>query len=87
MADHANSFFWLTILAFLTILVVFGMKYFSVGRRERARAASGDAYRDLAEKTVSAQAKITASLSSVQSDLADMKQRLAAVEKVLRQVE
>lgn len=62
MAVHAHSFLLLTILTLVTIVVVFGMKYFSAARRG-------------------------ASLAAVQADFSDMKVRLTAIEKLLREVE
>ena len=76
MAEHAHTFLLVTILALVTILLVFGMKYFSAARRDRAGVTREDAYRELAEKAV-----------SVQSDVSDMKLRLTAIEKLLREVE
>jgi uncharacterized membrane protein len=76
MAEHAHTFLLVTILALVTILLVFGMKYFSAARRDRAGVTREDAYRELAEKAV-----------SVQSDVSEMKLRLTAIEKLLREVE
>jgi len=76
MAEHAHTFLLVTILALVTILLVFGMKYFSAARRDRAGVTREDAYRELAEKAV-----------SVQSDVSEMRLRLTAIEKLLREVE
>ncbi len=70
-----------------TILLVFGMKYFSAASQARSRAASEDAYRELAQKAVAAQSANATSLSAIQSGLADINTRLAAVEKILKAVE
>ena len=56
MAEHANTFLLLTILVLVTILLVFGMKYFSAARTVHARANGEEAYRELAEKAVALQA-------------------------------
>jgi hypothetical protein len=40
MAEHANTFLLLTILVLVTILLVFGMKYFSAARIVHARATA-----------------------------------------------
>ncbi|WP_422365143.1 hypothetical protein [Pelagibius sp.] len=87
MAEHSGTFFLLTLLTLATVLSVFGMKYFSAAKRARLRAADDGAYRALAEKTSAAQTASAASLASLEADLSDMKTRLAAVEKVLREVE
>jgi hypothetical protein len=76
MAEHAHTFLLVTILALVTILLVFGMKYFSAARRDKAGVIREDAYRELAEKAV-----------SVQADVSEMKLRLTAIEKLLREVE
>ena len=50
MADHANTFLLVTILLFVTILLIFGMKYFSAARQAHrlrilaALAANGRNY-------------------------------------------
>jgi hypothetical protein len=80
MAAHAHTFLLLTILALVTILLIFGMKYFPAGRQARA-------YRELAEKGVAVQSASAASLAAVHADFAEVKLKLAAIEKVLREVE
>jgi regulatory protein YycI of two-component signal transduction system YycFG len=76
MAEHAHTFLLVTILVLVTILLVFGMKYFSAARRDNARVTREDVYRELAAQAV-----------SVQSDVSEMKLRLTAIEKLLREVE
>jgi uncharacterized membrane protein len=70
-----------------TVLIVFGMKYFSAILAARARLANDDAYRILAEKAVAAQSENQTSLSAVQAELSKVSASLAAVEKILKQVE
>jgi hypothetical protein len=70
-----------------TILVVFGMKYFSALFQARARLANDALYRALAEKAVSAQAENQASLAAIRADLAKFTASLATVERILQQVE
>ncbi|TFW35897.1 hypothetical protein [Massilia horti] len=70
-----------------TILIVFGMKYFSAIQQAKARHASDEAYRQIAAGAVSAQAEAAARLASIDATLADVATRLAAVEKVLKEVE
>ena len=86
MADHGNMFLLVTILVLLTILIIFGMKYFSAARQGRLRGAGEAAYRELAETAATAQSASAACLAALQTDLADLKGRLASVEKVLREV-
>lgn len=84
----STSTYLLTIcLPLLTLLLVFGMRYLSAVLQARARFANDEAYRQLAEKAAAAQAAAAAALSSIDANLADVKSRLAAVEKVLKEVE
>lgn len=70
-----------------TLLVVFGMKYWSAAHKARAEAASAEAYRELAARSAAALADNAAALAAIQASLADMKTRLTGVEKVLKEVE
>ncbi len=70
-----------------TILIIFGMKYFSAARQARSRVLSEDAYRELAEKAFAVQSENATSLSSMQTELSEINTRLAAVEKILKAVE
>ncbi len=74
-------------LPLLTILLVFGMRYLSAVLQARARLANDEAYRLLAEKAVASQAATATALASIDSTLADLRTRLVAVEKVLKEVE
>ena len=71
----------------VTIIAVFGMKYFSALFQARARLANDALYRALAEKAVSAQAENQATLTAIRADLAKFANSLATVEKILQQVE
>lgn len=84
----ATGIYLLTISLFLgTVLIVFGMKYFSAVFAARARLANDEAYRVLAEKAVASGSDSQASLAAIQAELAKVSASLAAVEKVLKQVE
>lgn len=74
-------------LVFGTILLVFGMRYYSAVLQARARLESGEAYRQLAETAATTQSDTAASLAAIQATLADVRTRLAAVEKILKDVE
>jgi|KBSSwiStaDraftv2_1062776.scaffolds.fasta_scaffold2496000_2 signal transduction histidine kinase len=87
MTEHANTFLLVTILLFVTILLIFGMKYFSAARQVHARVSTDTAFRDLAEKATALQSEAVAALASVRAELADIKLRLASVEKILKEVE
>ena len=69
-----------------TILLVFGMRSFSAIQQAKARLAHDDAYRQVAEKAVATQSETATSLSSIQATLADVRARLTAVEKILKDV-
>jgi hypothetical protein len=67
----------------VTTLCVFGMKYFSAVFQARARDADEGRYRALAEKA----AEMQAEMSAVRAELSKISSSIAAVEKVLQQVE
>jgi predicted negative regulator of RcsB-dependent stress response len=67
----------------ITILVVFGMKYFSAVFQGRARSANDAQYRTLAEKS----AGMESELSAIRAELSKLVSSVATVEKILRQVE
>ena len=83
-----SEFVYFTTLCLVlgTVVLVFGMRYVSAVTQARARAASEDSYRQLAEAAAAAQPGTAAALSSIQSTLADVDTRLAAVEQILRDV-
>lgn len=70
-----------------TVIAIFAMKYFSSVRQAQARIAIENSYRELAQKAVAAQSENTASLSAIRAELAEIKSRLSAVEKILKEVE
>jgi Tfp pilus assembly protein PilO len=70
-----------------TVLIVFGMRYFSAIQQARARLANDDAYRRIAESAAAAQTQTVAALSSIEASLADVRTRVASVEKILRDVQ
>ncbi len=87
MTEHANTFLLVTILLFVTILLIFGMKYFSAARQAHARLTTDTAFRELADKATALQSEAVAALASVRAELLDIKSRLASVEKILKEVE
>jgi hypothetical protein len=70
-----------------TILVVFGMRYYALVQQAKARLASDEAYRQLAEKAAAAESETAKTLTSMEVALADMRMRLVSVEKILKDVE
>ena len=78
MAEHV---YLLTLFLPLgTVLIIFGMKYYAAIQQAKARLASDEAYRQVAEQAAAAQAETAAAL-------ADLKIRMATIEKILREVE
>lgn len=69
------------------IVLVFGMRYFAATQQARARLANDEAYRQLAAQAAATQAQTASALSSIGATLTDLQARLAAVEKILKQVE
>jgi Tfp pilus assembly protein PilO len=72
---------------FGTIIVVFGLRFLQASAVAGADAAHTDAYRKLASDAVTAQAGNAATLSAIQSELAEIKARMTSVEKILKAVE
>ena len=74
-------------IAFGTVLAIFAMRYAALTRQAKARLANDDAYRRMAEQAVTAQSETAAALTAIQADLSEVRTRLTAVEKVLKDVE
>ena len=72
---------------FLALVLVFGMRYISAIFQAKARAASEKQYRVLAERAVAVQSEAQTTLSAMQAELSRIASSLAAVEKILQQVE
>lgn len=68
-------------------VAIFFMKYVSAIFQARARLAQDEAYRDIANKAVAAQAETVAALGVLGGTLVEMQSRLAALEKILKEVE
>ena len=75
------------VLPLATILIVFGMRYYAAVQQARARLANDDAYRQLAESASAAQSQIATSLAAMETNLTDVRTRMAAVETILKAVE
>ena len=70
-----------------TILVVFGMRYASANQQARARVAHDQAFREIAANAVADQAETAAAISSIQAAMTEIGTRLAAIQRVLEEVE
>ncbi len=75
------------LVLFGTITFVFAMRYVSQAYQARAQAAQSQDYRKLASDAVTAQSGNAATLSAIQSELAEIKTRMTSVEKILKAVE
>ena len=75
------------VLPLATVLIVFGMRYFAKVQQAKARLANDGAYRQIADRAVSTQSETATTLSALQSTLADVSVRMAAVETILKAVE
>jgi type VI protein secretion system component VasK len=74
-------------LPLLTILLVFGMRYYAAVQQAKARLAGEGAWREVAEKAAAAQAETASALATMNATLLELKSRMAAVEKILKEVE
>jgi hypothetical protein len=73
--------------ALLAIVLVFGAKYFSAIFQAWAQKSSDRQYRILAEKVAAVQMETQTAMAAIQTDLSKIANTLAAVEKILQQVE
>jgi hypothetical protein len=73
----STSVYLLTIcLPLVTVLLVFGMKYFAAVQQAKAKLAQDEGYREMA-----------AQLAAINATLARLEARSAKVEQILKQVE
>jgi D-arabinose 1-dehydrogenase-like Zn-dependent alcohol dehydrogenase len=83
--------FVLIILALITILAAIivsqALKTSRAKMASMAQVTRDEAYRKLAEEAVSAQQKMAEDQHQMALDIADMKERIAAIEKMLREIE
>jgi uncharacterized membrane protein SpoIIM required for sporulation len=83
----STTVYLLTIcLPLVTVLLVFGMKYFAMVQQARARAARDEADRRLADELARTQAETLAQLTAMNAALVRLDARVGAVENVLKEV-
>jgi len=87
MSPTSTIYFITLGVMFGTIIIVFGIRFLQASAVAGADAAHTEAYRKLASDSVTAQAGNAARLSAIQSELAEIKARMASVEKILKAVE
>jgi Tfp pilus assembly protein PilO len=64
----------------VTAVLIFGMRFLAQIKQAKLRQQSDDDYRQLAERSIAAQAETAAAL-------ADLKNRIIVIEKILKEVE
>lgn len=74
-------------LPLLAIVVVAAMRHFSAIQQAKLRFSHEEAYRAIAEKAVAAHTEAAASLASMDASLSELKSRVTAIEKILKEVE
>lgn len=82
-----NIFFAAFFFPAAAAVLVFFMKYVSAILQARVRLAQDEAYREIATQAATAQAGTAVALASVGTTLAEIQSRLAALEKILKEVE
>lgn len=83
----ANDYADMLYAVLLAIVLVFAVKYISAAFQAWAQRSNDRQYRILAEKVAAVQSDTQAAMTAVQADLAKVASSLAAVEKILQQVE
>jgi HAMP domain-containing protein len=73
-----------TIIAVVLIVIILQV---GAGLRARARLAREDAYRDLAERGTAAQAETAGDLQRLAVEVADVKDRIGSIERMMREIE
>ena len=64
----------------VTAVLIFGMRFLAQIKQAKLRQQSDEDYRQLAERSIAAQAETAAAL-------ADLKNRIIVIEKILKEVE
>ena len=84
----SESVYLITISSVLiTVIIVFALRYLALSRQTRSRLANEDTYRELASRSASALADASARLGSVNAKVGLLGERLAVIEKILKEVE
>jgi len=71
------------LIAFGTPLLIFGFKYWAAAQQAKAHVSNEQAYRQLADRAAQAEARA----DTLQATVADLNTRVAAIEKILKEVE
>jgi len=71
----------------LAVVLIFAVKYISAALQAWAQKSNDGQYRSLAERVTATQSEIQATMAGIRADVSKISSSLAAVEKVLKQVE
>jgi hypothetical protein len=82
-----NSLFAAFFFPSLAAVIIFSMKYIAAILQVKFRLSQDEAYREIAVKTATAQAEMVEGFSSMQITLVEIQSKLAALEKILKEVE
>ncbi len=85
-AEAWGMIFVLGLLALITVLIVVFIWQIFATSRARASAAREEAYQKLADRSVEAQERTAGEQQKISEDLGDLRARVAAIEKLLREV-
>jgi hypothetical protein len=80
-------FIFTLVVVFGTIIAVFAIRYTSLTKQAKAGLDNAENYRELAARSAQAQADTAVALGAVNVTLADLRLRVAGLEKVLKEVE
>ena len=84
MSEQIYIFTLLVIAA--TFIAVFGMRYMTSRQDAHARTSKEEAYRELSTMAVQIQGDAARQLAELKTELSGVSARLAAIEKMLRDV-
>ncbi len=79
--------FIVTLTIFVAVIIIVVIIQISTTARARMSVAREDAFHKLAEQSVASDQKITEELQKTSAELAEIRNRLAGIEKILREVE
>jgi hypothetical protein len=82
-----NVFFAALFFPAAAFVLIFFMKYLAAVLQARARMGHDDAYRELARQAAQGQAATLAALAAQGEVLAELRTRIGALEKILKEVE
>lgn len=82
----SGEFFVLGLFTLITVLIVVVVWQWFATRRARASVAREEAYRKLAEQSIAAQQSTAEEQQKISENLGELRARVSAIEKLLREV-